>query len=632
MLKSSWDKPFIFPADRGGKHMATSKGHRIGEMLLDEDIITKEQLEECLQEQKVTGEKVGEVLVRKGYVTLEVLMAFLGNQMGVPYVSLSEMKAISKALLKLIPEQLMRSQHVIPVDKKGNTLILAMADPTNVFVTDDIKLATRCDLELRLSSEKEIKQAVDNYFGFKEEDTGELVKSSKADDTFGEAPSGMGGGGGFSAPTPAASAAGPDYSKVASMDAAAKAAASKFQDTPVSMASSIPTISAGGAGGDTPVINFLTSVLVEANKVGATDIHFEPYETSFRIRWRIDGILQEVQSPPRSLANALAGRLKVMAEMDQQVKGLAQRGRMRLKIPGKDVSLSILIAPTMWGEKVVMHLLNVENTILELDKLGMEPAQYDLYRRIIQQPYGLVLIVGPKASGKTITSYATLNALNKSTKNVSAVDEAVDYSLPGVNQVVINEHKGVGYADGVRSMLDQDSDVLLVGEMHDLESTRQVLDAVPTGHMVITTMHSNDPVSAIQYLINMGIEPYLLGSALTAIVNQRLVRSICPKCKEAYEAPAGIAKYLGMSGKQAQLYRGKGCEACSKTGYRGRQAVFEIIPIKENLREAIINKTSAALMRKAILETPGFISLKALVAKKVVTGQTSYEELLRVAS
>jgi type IV pilus assembly protein PilB len=607
--------------------MATSKGHRIGEMLLDEDIITKDQLEECLQEQKVTGEKVGEVLVRKGYVTLEVLMAFLGNQMGVPYVSLSEMKNISKALLKLIPEQLMRSQHVIPVDKKGNTLILAMADPTNVFVTDDIKLATRCDLELRLSSEKEIKQAVDNYFGFKEEETGELVKSSKSDDAFGESPAGMSGGG-FSAPGPAAT---PDYSKVASMDATAQAAASQVQEVSTTMASSIPTISAGGAGGDTPVINFLTSVLVEANKVGATDIHFEPYETSFRIRWRIDGILQEVQSPPRSLANALAGRLKVMAEMDQQVKGLAQRGRMRLKIPGKDVSLSILIAPTMWGEKVVMHLLNVENTILDLDKLGMEPAQYDLYRRIIQQPYGLVLIVGPKASGKTITSYATLNALNKPTKNVSAVDENVDYSLPGVNQVVINEHKGVNYAAAVRSMLDQDSDVLLVGEMHDLDTTRQVLDAVPTGHMVISTMHSNDPVSAIQYIINMGIEPYLLGSALTAIVNQRLVRTICPKCKEAYEAPAGIAKYLGLGGKAA-LYRGKGCDACSKTGYRGRQAVFEIIPIKENLREAIINKTPASLIRKTILETPGFISLKALVAKKVATGQTSYEELLRVAS
>lgn len=613
--------------------MATSKGHRIGEMLLDEDIITKEQLEECLQEQKVTGEKVGEVLVRKGYVTLEVLMAFLGNQMGVPYISLSEMKGINKALLKLIPEQLMRTQHVIPVDKKGNTIILAMTDPTNVFVTDDIKLTTRCDLDLRLSSEKEIKQALDHYFGFKEEETGELVKSSSGDDAFGEAPSGLGGGGSSkpNAATPATPSM-PAQSSVPSMEAAARSAAQQTNDPAPPIVSAVPTISATG-GGDTPVINFLTSVLVEANKVGATDIHFEPYETSFRIRWRLDGILQEVQSPPRSLANALAGRLKVMAEMESNNQGSSQRGRMKLKIPGKDVSLSILISPTMWGEKVVMHLLNVDVGLLELEKLGMEQNQFDLYRRLIQQPYGLVMVVGPKASGKTITSYATLNSLNKPTKNVSAVDEAVDYSLPGINQVVVNENKGHTYAQGVRAMLDQDSDILLVGELREEQTARVVLDAVPTGHMVISTVPDNDAVSAIQYLVNMGIEPYLLGSALSVVVNQRLVRNICPKCKEAYEPPAGIAKYLGIpAGKKAQLFRGRGCDECSKTGYRGRSAVFEIIPVHDKLREAIINKTPAAAMKKIVMETPGYISLKVLVAKKVVSGQTSYEELLRVAT
>ncbi|MCK5242472.1 Flp pilus assembly complex ATPase component TadA [bacterium] len=605
--------------------MATNKGHRIGEMLLDEEIITEEQLKECLQEQKVTGEKVGEVMVRKGYVTLEVLMAFLGTQMGVPYISLSEMQNIPTALLKLIPEQLMRTQHVVPVSKKGNNLILAMADPTNVFVTDDIKLTTRCDLELRLSSEKEVKAAIDKYFGFKEDDAGELVKASVEDDTFGTAPGGMAAKPRGQEPSPISARNTP------SMSSAATAAAANIATAP-EPTSAIPTATASSAG-DTPVINFLTSVLVEANKVRATDIHFEPYEKSFRIRWRIDGILQEVQSPPRSLANALATRLKVMAEMNTQTKGQAQQGRMKLKIPGKDVSMSILIVPTMWGEKVVMHILNSEGVILELDKLGMEPSQHELYRRMTQQPHGLILITGPRQSGRTTTAYATLSSLNQPTKNVSAVDEDVDYSLPGINQFVVNEKRGSTYQGGVRAMLDQDSDVLLIGDMNDLEIARLVLDAVPSGHLVVSTVNANDAVSAVQYMINMGIESYLVGVALTVIVNERLVRMVCPECKETYAAPPEIAKYLGApAGRKAVLARGRGCDSCAKTGYRGRQAVFEVVPIKEAVRDMIINKAPAAVMKKAIADTPGFVSLKAQVAKKVLVGITSYDELLRVAS
>lgn len=601
--------------------MATNKGHRIGEMLLDEEIITQEQLQECLQEQKVTGEKVGEVMVRKGYVTLEVLMAFLGNQMGVPYVSLSEMQKIPAALLKLIPEQLMRTQNVIPLSKKGNTLTLVMTDPTNVFVTDDIKLTTRCELELRLSSEKEIKDALDKYLGFKEEDTGELVKASAGDDTFGDAPSGMSAQPAAQAPAPA----------VASMSSAA-AAAAKVPESVPETGSAIPTASATGAG-DTPVIHFLTSVLVEASKVNATDIHFEPYEKSFRIRWRIDGILQEVQSPPRSLANALATRLKVMAEMDTQGRGQAQQGRLKLKIPGKEVTMSILIAPTLWGEKVVIHILNAEGAMLELDKLGWEPAQYEVMRRLLNQSHGMLLMIGPRGNGKTTTAYAILNALNQPTRNVSAVDEVVDFSLPGVNQVVVNEKRGMTYAAGVHAMLEQHSDVMLVGEINDLDLARTVLEAVPTGHLVVSTLHANDAVSAIQYMINMGIEPYLVGAALSVVVNERLVRVICKNCKETYEASADIAKFLGApSGRKTMLSRGKGCDQCSQTGYRGRQAVFEIVPMREALRDMINNKATAAMMKKAIAELPGYVSLRALVAKKVLAGVTSYDELLRVAT
>ncbi len=591
--------------------MATAKGHRIGEMLLDEDIITEEQLQECLREQKTTGEKVGQVLVRKGFVSLEVLMAFLGNQMNVPYMPLEDRSKISAALMKMLPEQLMRSQNVIPVEKKGNTIILAMADPTNVFVTDDIKLATHCDLELRLSSESEIKAALDKYFGFQEEDAGELVKASAADEDFGAAP-------------------------MASMPSKSPAPAAAMASPPPVAPPEPEPITTGPAakamGGDTPVINFLTNVLVEANKADATDIHFEPYEKSFRIRWRIDGVLQEVQSPPRSLANALATKLRAMAEMDTQGKATAQYGRLKLKIPGKDVSISILISPTMWGEKIVMHVLNLENAILNIEKLGMEPSQLELYRRILQQPYGLVLITGPKASGKTTTAYATLNSINQPTKNVCAVDEQVDYSLPGINQVVVNEKRGMTYGNGVRAMLEQDSDIMLVGEMQDAETSRMILDAVPTGHLVISTLHANNPAAAVQYLMNMAIEPYLLGSALAAIVNQRLVRVICPKCKEIHEASSEITKFLGIGGsKKTVLYRGRGCAQCSQTGFRGRQAVFEIIPLAENVREAIINRQSAADIKKAIEVIPGYTSLRSLVAKRVVAGLTSYEEFLRVA-
>lgn len=595
--------------------MATKKGHRIGEMLMDEEIITKEQLQECLQEQKVTGEKVGEVLVRKGYVSHEVLMAFLGTQFGVPYLALNEVKTIAPALLKLLPEQLMRSQHVVPIERKGNTLVVAMADPSNVFVTDDIKLTTRCDLDLRFSSEKEIKTALDRYFGFKEEDTGELVKAGGRDEAFGAMPS---------APAqPAPPVPGPA--------AVPPHVAPAYTADPITEPSpALPTATV--AAGDTPVINFLTSVLVEASKAGATDIHFEPYERTFRIRWRIDGILQEVQSPPRTLANALAAKLKTMAELDPNEKRVAQQGRLKLKIPGKDVTMLVMIAPTLWGEKVVMRILNAESVTLDLDKIGMEPAQLQLYRQAVQQPNGLVLIVGPKAGGKTTTAYATLNSLNTPGRNLSAVDEPVDFSLNGINQVVVNEKRGLTYANGVRAMLDQDSDVLLVGEMHDLETSRLLLEAVPTGHLIISCVHANDAVGAVQVLNNMGAEPYLLGAGLNVVVNQRLVRVICPKCKESYEAPAEIAKRFGsQGGKKVVLFRGKGCENCSKTGYRGRVAVYEVLPISDAFRDAIIGKAPAAAMKKAIVETPGFTPLKVQLENKVLGGVTSYEELLRVA-
>jgi type IV pilus assembly protein PilB len=609
--------------------MATKKGHRIGEMLMDEEIITKDQLQECLQEQKVTGEKVGEVMVRKGYVTHEVLYAFLGNQFGIPYMPLNEMQNISQAVLKLLPEQLMRSQHVIPVTKKGNTLILALADPSNVFVTDDIKLSTHCDLDLRLTSEKEIKTALDKYFGFKEEDAGELVKASSKDDSFGAVPSvpGMNAGGMQHASMPSAGSA----PSVPSMATSAASAAAAYPETSSSGSSAIPTASA--MGGDTPVLNFLTSVLVEATKVGATDVHFEPYERSFRIRWRIDGILQEVQSPPRTLASALAAKIKTMAEMDPNEKRTAQQGRLKLKIPGKEVSMLIMIAPTLWGEKIVMRILNAETPIVDLDKVGMEPNQLQIFRQQLQLPSGMILIVGPKGSGKTTTAYATLNALNHPTKNVSSVDEPVDYSLSGVNQVVVIEKRGFTYANGVRAMLEQDSDVLLVGEMHDIETARLVLDAVPTGHLIISTLHANDTLGAIQYLINMGVEPYLLGSSLNLLVNQRLVRIICPKCKESYEATADIAKRFGpqAAGKKVVLYRGKGCENCSKTGYRGRVSVFEVLPVTDNVREAIIAKAPTVVLKKAMADVPGFVSMKAQLEAKALAGITSYEELLRVA-
>jgi type II secretory ATPase GspE/PulE/Tfp pilus assembly ATPase PilB-like protein len=631
--------------------MPATKGHRIGEMLLDEEVITKEQLEECLQEQKVTGEKVGEVMIRKGYVSLEVLMAFLGTQMGIPYAPFKELKKVPKNIVQLLPEELMRTQYVIPMSKKGNTLIVATADPSNLFVTDDIKLATRMEVELRLSSEKEIKAALDQIFGFKEEDQGELVKASGSDDTFGaapvEAPKPQ-----RTAPTAARAAQTESFSKHApeedetpfptpqktkpaattgakNLENLAQAAAANLNDEPA-QAAGIPIANLGGA--DTPVISFLSNVLVEATKNSATEIHFEPYEKRFRIRWRIDGILQEVQSPPRSLASALAQKLKTMAEMDGKEAGVSQSGRMRIKIPGRDVAMTLLITPTKWGEKIVMHLLNVEESILDLDKLGMESMQIELYKRILQQPYGMILVIAPKSSGKTTTCYATLNALNQSTKNISAVDEPVDYSLDGVNQIVVNEKRGLTFAKGVRAMLDQDTDVLLVGQLPDQETAKMVLDAVPNGHLVLSAMAANEPSTAINHLANFGIEPYLIGSALTAIVNQRLLRIICPKCKDTYEAPPAVAKFLGApQGRKVMLFRGKGCDQCSHTGYKGRQAVFEVLAVTEVFRELVAAKAGAQALRKAMLETPGFISLRMQVAKKVLSGATSYEEFLRVA-
>jgi type II secretory ATPase GspE/PulE/Tfp pilus assembly ATPase PilB-like protein len=322
-----------------------------------------------------------------------------------------------------------------------------------------------------------------------------------------------------------------------------------------------------------------------------------------------------------------------MAEMDPNEKRVAQQGRLKLKIPGKDVSMLIMIAPTLWGEKIVMRILNAEAANLDLEKIGMEPSQLQIYRQHLQLPSGLILIVGPKGSGKSTTAYATLSTLNQPTKNVSAVDEPSDYSLNGVNQVAVIEKRGLTYANGVRAMLEQDSDVLLVGEMHDIETARLVLDAVPTGHLIISTLHANDSLGAIQYLVNMGVESYLLGSSLNLLVNQRLVRIICPRCKESYEAPSEVVKRFGTqaAGKKVVLYRGKGCENCSKTGYRGRASVYEVVDVNDAVREAIVAKAPTVVLKKALAETPGFMSLKSQLEAKALAGITSYEELLRVA-
>ncbi|MDI6703749.1 MAG: type IV-A pilus assembly ATPase PilB [bacterium] len=564
------------------------KEQRLGDLLVNAGVISEAQLQDALEDQRKTNDRLGRVLTRLGFVTEEVMVAFLASHLNIPYVNLSELDEVDPDMRRLVPEFLVRRQFVFPISKDGNTLTVAMADPLNVLAIDDISLITGCQVKVVVATETEIRKAIERYYGRLdilgdiirniEEKEVELVKEDENEEEI-------------------------DIGKLIS------------------------------EGGEAPVVNLVNHILAEAIKAGASDIHIEPYEKSLRTRYRIDGILYEVVSPPKHVQAAVVSRIKIMSRLDIAERRLPQDGRCKVRLEGKEVDLRVSIVPTNFGEKVVMRILDPATLCLDMTALGFEPDVLSIYQKNIQVPYGIILDTGPTGCGKSTTLYSTLSSLNSPDKNIMTIEDPIEYVLPGINQVHVKPDIGLDFASGLRAFLRQDPDIILVGEIRDRETAEVAINAALTGHLVLSTLHTNDAPSAVTRLINMGIEPFLIASTVVMCIAQRLVRVICPKCKEPYEVSSKTLENVGIQVEKGRervtLYRGTGCKNCTNIGYRGRTAIFEVMPIDDTIRDLVLNRKPSHIVKKAAKEA-GMVTLRDAAIRKVLNGITTVEELLRV--
>src|SRR6266403_2201105 len=563
---------------------------RLGDLLVADGLLTAEQLKKALAEQKGSPEKLGSVLVRLNFVNEDHLIGFLSRQYGVPSITLAQLD-IDPDVLKLVPPPIARKYEVIPVRKMGNSLALAMADPTNVFALDDIAFMTNLQVLPLVASQTAIRKAIDRNYQSKTEAIASVMQAISSDLANIEVVEGE-------------------------------------EDT----GSKVDVFELKESADEAPVVKLVNMVLVDAIQKGASDIHFETYEKVFRIRFRMDGVLHEMLSPPKRLESAILSRLKIMSNLDIAERRLPQDGRIKLRYTGREIDFRVSTLPTIFGEKAVLRILDKESLKLDLTQLGFDEWSLDKFNAAIHQPYGMVLITGPTGSGKTTTLYSGIHTINSPDVNIMTAEDPVEYNLKGVNQVQINEGVGRTFAAALRSFLRQDPDVILVGETRDLETAQISIRAALTGHLVFSTLHTNDCPSTIARLLDMGIPPFLIASALQLILAQRLGRKVCKDCKEPYEAhedslvPYGhVPTGLG----QTQFYKGKGCQVCNFTGMKGRIALYEVMPVGEQLRDAILKNQGTAELR-AIAQTEGMKSLRQAGWQKVIEGTTTVEEVLRV--
>ncbi|MEA2081167.1 MAG: type IV-A pilus assembly ATPase PilB [Elusimicrobiota bacterium] len=566
---------------------------RLGDLLVDVGIISAEQLQTALQEQKERGGKLGQILMAMGFITEDVLLAFLGKQCNVSYVSLNEYGEIPESVIQTVPETIVRHQKLIPIALDGGELTIAMSDPANVFAVDDLKMMTGRNIKVVIASEAEIKNAIDKYYGAK----GSMADILKEID----APEGSED----------------DVELVKEEDAGSDIIALEAQ------------------GEDAPVIKIVNLILGGAVTAGASDIHIEPFETSLRVRYRIDGVLHEVTAPPKKLQNALSSRLKIMAKLDIAEHRLPQDGRIKIKVQNKGIDLRVSVLPTAFGEKIVMRLLDPESLKLDLTLLGFDENSLKVYKKNIDVPYGIVLVTGPTGSGKSTTLYSTLTTLNKPDVNIMTIEDPVEYVLEGINQVQANADIGLTFAEGLKSFLRQDPDVIMVGEIRDTETAEIAINAALTGHLVFSTLHTNDAPGSMTRLNNMGIEPFLTTSTIVMVIAQRLVRLICPRCKESFEIEYDKIKHLGITpemvgGKsKVTLYRGTGCDLCSNTGYKGRNACYEVMEINDKIKDLVLERAPTHLVKQVAREN-GMKTLREAAVIKLLNGVTTLEEVMRV--
>ncbi|MCX8045134.1 MAG: type IV-A pilus assembly ATPase PilB [Desulfobacterota bacterium] len=562
--------------------------NKIGELLLKQSLITREQLEEALKLQRQTGGKIGSILVKQGIISERELLQFLSEQFNVPAIKLSEFK-IDPAVLKLIPVEVAKKYSVMPVALKNSTILVAMVDPTNIFAIDDIKFLTGYRVEPMIASENAVTTAIDTYY---QTTTAGLESLLSSFDTEGV-----------------------EYID-AEDEVDVKSLAQESQDA--------------------PVIKLVNAILADAVEKRASDIHIEPYEKVFRIRFRIDGSLYEVMKPPIKMKNAIVSRIKIMSRLDIAERRLPQDGRIKLKMAkGKEMDFRVSVLPTLFGEKVVLRLLDKSNLQLDMTKLGFDPQQLRDFQDAIHRPYGMVLVTGPTGSGKTTTLYSALAELNKTTENISTAEDPVEFNLEGINQVQIHEEIGLTFAAALRSFLRQDPDIILVGEIRDFETAEIAIKAALTGHLVLSTLHTNDAPSTVNRLLNMGVEPFLVSSSINLILAQRLARKICPDCKEPRsQVPEELLEKLGPVPEgfhTATLYKGAGCDSCNGTGYRGRIALYEVMPMTETIKELVLQGASAIDIKREAMRA-GMKTLRQSGIARMIEGITTLEEVLKATA
>ncbi|MEW6207858.1 MAG: type IV-A pilus assembly ATPase PilB [Acidobacteriota bacterium] len=572
---------------------------KLGETLLKENLITPQQLKEALDHQRINGGRLASTLVKLGMLSDEEVTSVLSRQYGVPSVNL-DLFEVDPTAVALVPQETAERYSVLPLSRVGATLTLAMVDPTNVFAIDDIKFMTGLQVEPVVVSETALDNAIKKHYGTSRE----LELARVVEDLVAE------------------STAADEYSDAdASFDLVEE--------------EEIDLENLEKMADDAPVVKLVNVFMVDALRRGASDIHVEPYEKELRVRFRMDGVLYNIMNPPFKMRDALTSRLKIMARLDIAEKRLPQDGRIKLRVKldgrSREIDFRVSTLPTIFGEKVVMRLLDKENLRLDMTQLGFEPESLEKFKRNINKPYGMVLVTGPTGSGKTSTLYSALQSLNTVDTNIMTAEDPVEFNLPGVNQVQMKESIGLNFAAALRSFLRQDPNIILVGEIRDFETAEIGVKAALTGHLVLSTLHTNDAPSTVSRLMNMGIEPFLVATSVNLIQAQRLVRRICKECKMQVKVPIEALVDIGFSPTEApdlKIFKGAGCQTCNGTGYKGRVGLYEVMEITDDLRELIlVGASGLELRRKAIEE--GMLTLRQSGLEKIRLGATTVDEVVR---
>jgi type IV pilus assembly protein PilB len=565
--------------------------NRIGEMLVTSGKISKEELEQALGSQQKEGGRLGTHLVKLGLLGDEELVEFLSQRYGVPAINLSEVE-IDETIIKIIPPDVARKYTILPVSKAGARLTIAMVDPTNVFAMDDIKFMTGYNVEPVVTSEAALREAIDKYYG----STHSIELKKVMED-------------------------------IADTDETDLEVLEDDDDLDLEELEQ--------QSEEAPVVRLVNIILTDAIKRGASDIHIEPYEKEYRVRYRIDGILYEMMRPPLKLKEAITSRVKIMAKLDIAEKRLPQDGRIKIKTKlgnkVKDLDYRVSVIPAIFGEKIVLRLLDKDNLMLDMTKLGFEEEPLRRFEQAIFRPYGMVLVTGPTGSGKTNTLYSALSRINTPETNIMTAEDPVEFNIGGINQVQMKEQIGLNFAATLRSFLRQDPNIILVGEIRDFETAEVAIKAAMTGHLVLSTLHTNDAPSSINRMMNMGIEPFLVASSTNLVVAQRLVRRICANCKEPYDVPHQALLNIGFVKdelKSLQLFRGRGCDTCSGTGYKGRVGLYEVMEIDDEVKELILSGGSAYELREKAMAN-GMLTLRDSGLQKIRDGVTSIDEVMR---